>query len=117
MNNPIAIFRNLCELYRRYLDSPLAIRYDVLRDERRALLFDQDRRLWREPLIEPVPAYPVCGAYFNAVTHELLDASWGSATAGEVADFLEPSLFTDSHICPVDFITKSSGYRRGRLKS
>ncbi len=96
MNNPIAIFRNLREVYRRYLDSPLAIRYDALRDERRALLFDQDRRLWREPLIEPVPAYPLCGAYFAAVTHELLDASWGSATAKEVADFLEPSLFTDS---------------------
>ncbi len=95
MNNPLAIFRNLRELYRRYLDSPLAIRYDALRDERRKLLFDQDRRLWREPLIEPVPAYPVCGAYFNVVTHELLDASWGSATAGEVADFLEPSLFSE----------------------
>lgn len=95
MNNPLAIFRSLRELYRRYLDSPLAIRYDALRDERRALLFDQDRRLWREPLIEPVPEYPLCGAYFAAVTRELLDASWGSATAKEVADFLEPSLFTD----------------------
>src|SRR3990172_7771053 len=95
MNNPIAIFRSLRDLYRRYLDSPLAIRYDALRDERRALLFDQDRRLWREPLIEPVPSYPLCGAYFAAVTHKLLDASWGNASAREVADFLEPSLFTD----------------------
>src|SRR5712691_6171772 len=96
MNNPLAIFRNLRELYRRYIDSPLAIRYDALRNERRALLFDQDRRLWREPLIEPVPAYPLCGVNFTALTHELLDDFWGNDTATEVADFLEPSLFTDA---------------------
>ncbi|MFH1717708.1 MAG: DEAD/DEAH box helicase [Planctomycetota bacterium] len=95
MNNPLAIFRNIRDLYQRYLDSPLAIRYDDLRDERRALLFDQDRRLWREPLIEPVPAYLSCGAYFADVAHELLDVSWGHAITKEVADFLEPSLFTD----------------------
>src|SRR2546422_2603325 len=95
MTTPIAIFRNLRELYRRYLDSPLAIRYDSLREERRALLFDQDRRLWREPLIEPVPTYPPCGADFAAVSHELLDAPWGNASAEEVADFLGSSLFPD----------------------
>lgn len=96
MNNPLAIFRNLRELYRRYLDSPLAIRYDSLREERRALLFDQDRRLWREPLIDPVPTYPLCGDGFTHVMHELLDASWGQDLASEVAEFLEPSLFTDA---------------------
>ncbi|MFH1719877.1 MAG: DEAD/DEAH box helicase [Planctomycetota bacterium] len=95
MNNPLSIFRNIRDLYQRYLDSPLAIRYDDLRDERRALLFDQDRRLWREPLIEPVPAYPLCGTYFADVAHELLDVSWGRAITKEVADFLEPPLFTD----------------------
>ena len=88
MNNPIAIFRNLREVYRRYLDSPLAIRYDLLREERHALLFGQDRRLWREPLIEPVPTYPPCGAEFTRVSDELLDASWGDKVAGEVAGFL-----------------------------
>jgi len=94
MNNPIALFRNLRDLYRRYLDSPLAIRYDALRDERRALL-DQDRRLWREPLIEPMSAYPTCGTDFSAAAHELLDASWGNPAAEEVAEFLGPSLFPD----------------------
>ncbi|MGH6878512.1 MAG: DEAD/DEAH box helicase, partial [Rhizomicrobium sp.] len=94
MNNPIALFRNLRDLYRRYLDSPLAIRYDALRDERCALL-DQDRRLWREPLIEPMPAYPTCGTDFSAVAHELLDASWGHQPATEVAEFLGSSLFPD----------------------
>ena len=32
MNNPIAVFQQLRELYIRYLDSPLAIRYDALRE-------------------------------------------------------------------------------------
>src|SRR5712691_9250209 len=96
MNNPLAIFRNLRELYRRYLDSPLAIRYDSLREERRALLFDQDRRLWREPLIDPVPTYPLCGDGFTQVMHELLDALWGQELATELAEFVEPSLFTDA---------------------
>jgi DEAD/DEAH box helicase domain-containing protein len=94
MNNPIALFRNLRDLYRRYLDSPLAIRYDALRDERRALL-DQDRRLWREPLIEPMSAYHTCGTDFSAVAHELLDESWGNSAAEELAEFLGPSLFPD----------------------
>ena len=63
MNNPIAVFQRLREIYLRYLDSPLAIRYDSLRDERRALL-DEDRRMWREPLIEPTPVYPTSGGDF-----------------------------------------------------
>ncbi len=94
MNNPLALFRNLRDLYLRYLDSPLAIRYDELRDERRALL-DVDRRMWREPLIEPTPVYPTSGGDFPEVVHALLDGSWGNALAGEIADFLSPSLFPD----------------------
>jgi DEAD/DEAH box helicase domain-containing protein len=94
MNNPIAVFQHLRELYLRYLDSPLAIRYDSLRDERRALL-DQDRRMWREPLIEPTPVYPTSGGDFAEVAHALLDGAWGNPMAGEIADFLSPSLFPD----------------------
>ena len=94
MNNPIAVFQNLRELYLRYLDSPLAIRYDCLRDERRMLL-NEDRRMWREPLIEPTPVYPLSGGDFAAVAHALLDGPWGNAMAGQVADLLGPSLFPD----------------------
>ena len=72
MNNPIAVFEHLRELYLRYLDSPLAIRYEVLRDERRRLL-DQDRRMWRQPLIEPTPVYPACDGDFREVMRELLN--------------------------------------------
>lgn len=94
MNNPLALFRSLRDLYLRYLDSPLAIRYDALRDERRALL-DVDRRMWREPLIEPIPVYPTSGGDFPELAHALLDGLWGNALAGEIADFLSPSLFPD----------------------
>src|ERR1700683_543908 len=94
MNNPIAVFQHLRELYLRYLDSPLAIRYEVLRDERRRLL-DEDRRMWRQPLIEPTPVYPTCDGDFTEVMHELLDQARSSGMAGDIADFLSPSLFPD----------------------
>jgi DEAD/DEAH box helicase domain-containing protein len=58
MNNPIGVFRNLGDVYLRYLDSPFDLRYSCLVRERRAML-GRDGYLWREPLIEPVPAYPV----------------------------------------------------------
>ena len=63
MNNPIAVFQRLRSLYLRYLDSPLAIRYDSLRAERRVLL-DADRRMWREPVIEPTSVFPLSGGDF-----------------------------------------------------
>ena len=92
MNNPIAVFQRLRDLYLRYLDSPLAIRYDSLRAERRVLL-DADRRMWREPIFEPTSVFPLSGGDFTAVAHSLLDAAWGSATVDEVGDFLGPTLF------------------------
>jgi hypothetical protein len=70
MNNPIALFDTLRDLYLRYLDSPFDLRYPDLVRERRALL-DRDGYLWREPLIEPVPAYPLCGRDFRRVAHDL----------------------------------------------
>lgn len=92
MNNPLALFRNLRDLYLRYLDSPFDLRYRDLVRERRALL-DCDGYLWREPLIEPVPAYPQCGQDFRGMTHALLDASWGAPKADELADFVACGAF------------------------
>ena len=92
MNNPLALFRNLRDLYLRYLDSPFDLRYGDLVRERRALL-DRDGYLWREPLIEPVPAYPPCGRDFRGVAHDLLDASWGVHEADELADFIACGAF------------------------
>ena len=56
MTNPIAAFRSLRDTYFRYLDSPYDLRYPELVQERQRLL-DVDGRLYRAPLIEPVPAY------------------------------------------------------------
>ena len=70
MNNPLAVFQNLRDLYLRYLDSPFDLRYTDLVRERRTLL-DRDGYLWRQPLIEPVPAYPACGRVFREVTRAI----------------------------------------------
>ncbi len=94
MNNPLALFRNLRDIYLRYLDSPFDLRYADLVRERRDLL-DRDGYLWRWPLIEPVPAYPQCEVAFRGVAHELLDNSWGEPFAEQLADLVEPTLFTD----------------------
>ena len=64
MSNPLAIFEDLRDTYFRYLDSPFDLRYPDLVAERRALL-DADGRLYRRPLIEPVPAYQLSGETFS----------------------------------------------------
>lgn len=87
MNNPLALFRNLRDLYLRYLDSPFDLRYPDLVRERRALL-DRDGYLWREPLIESVPTYPLCGRDFRGMAHDLLDMTWGVPAAEQLADFV-----------------------------
>jgi DEAD/DEAH box helicase domain-containing protein len=92
MNNPFSLFRNLRDLYLRYLDSPFDLRYPDLVRERRTLL-DRDGYLWREPLIEPVPSYPVCGQTFRGVVRDLLSNSWGAPAADEFADFIACGAF------------------------
>ncbi len=92
MNNPLALFDSLRDLYLRYLDSPFDLRYPELVRERRALL-DRDRYLWRHPLFEPVPVYPTCGRDFRALAHDLLDAVWGAPAADELADFIACGAF------------------------
>lgn len=56
MDAPLRTFNQVRMSYLRYLDSPFRLRYETLRDERRALL-DQDRQLFRKPLIEPIAPY------------------------------------------------------------
>lgn len=92
MNNPLLLFRNLRDLYLRYLDSPFDLRYPDLVRERRTLL-DRDGYLWREPLIEPVPSYPVCGQNFQGVARNLLGSNWGAWAADEFADFIACGAF------------------------
>ena len=92
MTNPIAAFRNLRNTYFRYLDSPYDLRYPDLIVERQRLL-DVDGRLYRSPLIEPVPAYQSSGQTFSQVAHSALDPHWNLAEVDELVDFVSLGLF------------------------
>ena len=93
MSNPIRFFEHLRDMYLRYLDSPFDIRYRDLAAERRKLL-DQDGRIYRHPLIEPVPAYRSSNQSFGQAALALLGGSWSQAEITEVADFVSQGLFT-----------------------
>ncbi len=92
MSNPIAIFENLRDTYLRYLDSPFDLRYPDLIAERRQLL-DRDGRLYRRPLIEPVPAYQSSGQTFSQVAHALLGPTWTPADINHLSGFVSQGLF------------------------
>src|SRR5947207_14438019 len=85
MDNPFRVFDEIRSAYLRYLDSPFRLRYDSLLDERRQLL-DQDRQLYRLPLIEALAPY------------ESSNLTVGQACAAlgvphEAADFITRGLF------------------------
>jgi Lhr-like helicase len=92
MSNPLAIFESLRDTYLRYLDSPFDLRYPDLVAERRQLL-DSDGRLYRYPLIEPVPAYQTCGQTFQQVANSSLGASWGASAVADLVAFVSQGLF------------------------
>jgi ATP-dependent helicase YprA (DUF1998 family) len=92
MSNPIAIFESLRDTYLRYLDSPFDLRYADLVAERR-LLLNADGRLFRNPLIEPVPAYQLSGETFGQAAQSLLAGSWPGAMLADLVDFVSQGLF------------------------
>src|SRR6266576_3123815 len=92
MSNPIALFEDLRQMYLRYLDSPFDLRYPDLIAERRALL-NVDARLFRQPLIEPIPAYQSSNRNFQAIAQAHLGNSWGRAEVADLADFVALELF------------------------
>ena len=92
MSNPLAIFEDLRDTYFRYLDSPFDLRYPDLVTERRALL-DADGRLYRRPLIEPVPAYESSGQTFSQAVEALLSASWQQPLIADLCAFVSQGLF------------------------
>lgn len=79
-------------MYLRYLDSPFDIRYSDLAAERRKLL-DQDGRLYRSPLIEPVPAYRSSSQSFSQAVQGLLGRKFQQSEITEIADFVAQGLF------------------------
>jgi DEAD/DEAH box helicase domain-containing protein len=92
MSNPIAIFEDLRDTYLRYLDSPFDLRYADLIAERRQLL-DRDGRLYRYPLIEPVPAYQPSGETFSQAVQSLLGPIWSQAEINDLISFVSLGLF------------------------
>jgi DEAD/DEAH box helicase domain-containing protein len=92
MSNPIAIFEDLRDTYLRYLDSPYDLRYPDLVAERRALL-EPDGRLYRRPLIEPVPAYQPSGQTFPQAAQALLGPVWQQGLVGDLSAFVSQGLF------------------------
>lgn len=92
MTSPIGVFNGLRETYFRYLDSPFDLRYPDLVNERR-LLLDADTRLYREPLIEPVPGYQSSGAGIAGAAGALSAAGWPNQVATDVANFVATGLF------------------------
>jgi ATP-dependent helicase YprA (DUF1998 family) len=95
VSNPIQLFENLRDMYLRYLDSPFDLRYPDLTTERRALL-DQDGRIYRRPLIEPVPAYQSSGLTFAQAAQALLPGTWSQGEIAAAAAFISQGLFPPS---------------------
>lgn len=85
MDNPFKVFDDIKSAYLRYLDSPFRLRYDALMAERRTLL-DQDRQLYREPLIEPVRPYKSSGL-------SVADACGRLGVPSIAAEFIGQGLF------------------------
>ena len=92
MSNPIRFFENLRDMYFRYLDSPFDLRHSALSSERRQLL-DQDGRIYRYPLIEPIPAYRSTQQSFPQAAQSVLAGVWQPAEIAAAADFISQGLF------------------------
>ena len=92
MSNPINLFENLRDMYLRYLDSPFDLRYPDLVTERRDLL-GVDGRLFRQPLLEPIPAYRSSNQTFHGIAQARLGGSWSNAEITDLADFISLELF------------------------
>ena len=92
MSNPIRLFEHVRDMYLRYLDSPFDLRYEDLTKERKKLL-DQDGRLYRYPLIEPVPAYRSSKQSFSQVVQALSGGKLPPNEIAEIADFISQGLF------------------------
>src|SRR3954454_24062146 len=92
MTSPLAVFDALRDIYLRYLDSPFDLRYPDLVAERRQLL-DADGRIYRSPLIEPVPAYERSGQTFAQTAQALLAPTWPASEIAALVGFVSQGLF------------------------
>jgi DEAD/DEAH box helicase domain-containing protein len=84
LNNPFSVWRELKDIYLKYIDTGLPIRYPQLEKERRALLLEPDA-LCKQPIIEAVPRYSPYCTLREACEQLGLDTAF--------ADFAEKGLF------------------------
>ena len=92
MKSPTAVFESLRDMFFRYLDSPFDLRSPDLVSERRKQL-DVDGRIYRRPLIEPLPAYRKCDVPFRTIAQDLLSGIWNQNDIDDLADFVSLQFF------------------------
>ena len=89
MNDVIGAHARLAEIYRLYVESAFPFRYPALDQERRALLAEPGV-LSQEPLVEPVPIYPISNRTLTQAAQELGPEYIGLASLG--AGLLGPTV-------------------------
>jgi len=106
MSDPIRTFENLKSAYLRYFDSPYDLRFEELVRARGRLL-DRDGVLYREPLIEPQPAYASTGEHVGDAARSVLAgrAAWPANVVGDVTGFAEAGLFLPRGGTPFELYT------------
>ncbi|EDM25763.1 putative helicase [Lentisphaera araneosa HTCC2155] len=88
MNDAVTIANNLKDMYLRFLDSAMPLRYEELMAERRALLSEKGM-ISQDPLFEAVPRYEEYKTLYEASKDLDLDKDFAS--------FVETGLFTKIH--------------------
>jgi len=88
MKNPLSIWRELRDIYLKYIDSGLPLKHPRLIEERKALLEERDV-ICKDPILELVPNYP------EVMTLE--EACKELGINREFSDFARRGLFPDSH--------------------
>lgn len=92
MKDPAKIFHALKSAYLRYFESPFALRYDELVQERRRLL-DRDGVLYRNPLYEPQSPYVSSGLTVPEAAQEVFGGHWPAELIDEFAGMVTSGLF------------------------
>ena len=103
MSRPIHAFESLKDAYLRYFDSAFDLRFEEVLQERRRLL-DRDGVLYREPLVEPQPAYAGSGRDVRSAVSDVLGGAegWPAAAADDLAGIAEAGLFLPASGGPIE---------------
>ena len=103
MSKPIRMFENLKNAYLRYYDTAFDLRFEEVAQERRRLL-DQDGVLYREPLVEPRPAYAGSGHDVRSAVCNVLSGAdgWPASVVDDLAGIAEEGLFLPSSGDPIE---------------